>query len=457
VRFRVAFFLLLLAPATALAQSAEIQQTITDAAAKYNLPQNVLSDLIRGESSFNPNIGCNSSGACGIAQFIPGTAAQYGVNVNDATSSINGAANYLSDLRNQTGSLSTALTRYSGGCTPLAPCNAAYAQAFQDAQNAGLGNITVGDGSTLTGPAAPATTAAPAVPTGTSALSRPFQWAWDKIMTQAQDNTADVLGKVQQIAYIPLIPILALVGIVWGVRFWAGRMDYGDVLIALITMGIVAALVIPGSDWYSRWVNFVEGLPSYFASNIGTMDAAGPAGVFDSVWLAFWIKVAYVWNNSPWEKVLLTGLLLFFVVADIVLMLVSMFFTFLMANFILFILLATGPIFILGLLFPGTHGFFRFWIDLVVAILLYLLVLDVMLSFFITVMNQLIDSVGAGTTPWTDMLPNLLGAVIIFSVMGGVNAFLALQFGKINAVSSAAISKGWSNAGAGFRAAKAIT
>src|ERR1700747_1623689 len=116
---RLIFVLVFVAAAPASAQTiAEFQAIGQQAAAPYGVPGAVLQQLIQGESSWNANIGCNSSGACGIAQFIASTAARYGVDVNDPISSLYGAADYLSDLRAQDGSWVTALTGYSGGCTP---------------------------------------------------------------------------------------------------------------------------------------------------------------------------------------------------------------------------------------------------------------------------------------------------------------------------------------------------
>ena len=77
------------------------------------MPQPVLYHLLGAESSFNPNAGPSSAGARGIAQFIPSTAAKYGVDVNDATSSIGGAAHYLADLHGDKGSWTAALGAYS--------------------------------------------------------------------------------------------------------------------------------------------------------------------------------------------------------------------------------------------------------------------------------------------------------------------------------------------------------
>lgn len=234
-----------------------------------------------------------------------------------------------------------------------------------------------------------------------------------------------------------------------------------DFLRRVIIIAIVVAMIAPGNTYYRNWVEQTAiGLPGYFASQLGgTAGGAGnPAAVFDAVWMAFWVKVLNVWHASPWEKILLTGLLLAFVIVDIAVALGSIFFTFLAGNFLIYVLITVGPVFILALLFPATERFFRFWVDLVVAVLAYVLVLDIMLGFFTVVLNQLIDSVGGATTPWSDMLPGLIGAVIVFNVMMGVNAILALQIGRIHGATSSGMSRvqagATAAAAAGFRALK---
>jgi soluble lytic murein transglycosylase-like protein len=87
---------------------------INAAAATYGIDPNILAGLLYTESNFNPSA-ISSAGAQGIAQFMPATAAQYGVNTSDPTSSINGAAHYLSDLYNEFGSWPAALTAYNAG------------------------------------------------------------------------------------------------------------------------------------------------------------------------------------------------------------------------------------------------------------------------------------------------------------------------------------------------------
>lgn len=70
---------------------------IASASGKYSLPNGFLTNQLSAESGMNPNA-VSPKGATGIAQFMPGTAAQYGVNPNDPNSSIEGAAHYDSDL-----------------------------------------------------------------------------------------------------------------------------------------------------------------------------------------------------------------------------------------------------------------------------------------------------------------------------------------------------------------------
>jgi len=89
--------------------------TITEAAAQFDIPAPVLAGLIEAESSWNNNA-VSRAGARGLAQFMPGTAAQFGVDVTDPTSSIFGAAEYLRHLMDNYGfDLRTAIYAYNAG------------------------------------------------------------------------------------------------------------------------------------------------------------------------------------------------------------------------------------------------------------------------------------------------------------------------------------------------------
>lgn len=85
---------------------------IQSAAQQYGVPPALLAWQINQESSGNANAYNAQSGAAGIAQFIPSTAAQFGINPYDPTQAIPAAAQYDAQLYQQTGSWQGALTRY---------------------------------------------------------------------------------------------------------------------------------------------------------------------------------------------------------------------------------------------------------------------------------------------------------------------------------------------------------
>ncbi|HRM22927.1 MAG TPA: lytic transglycosylase domain-containing protein, partial [Neisseria sp.] len=67
------------------------------------------------ESRGNPGA-VSPVGARGLFQFMPDTAKRFGVNVNDARSSAEGAAKYLQILlKRYSGDLNKALTAYHSG------------------------------------------------------------------------------------------------------------------------------------------------------------------------------------------------------------------------------------------------------------------------------------------------------------------------------------------------------
>jgi len=93
---------------------ANLMAIISSAADKYGIPTSVLSALLKQESGFNLKAKSPVGGE-GIAQFMPATAKQYGVDPWDATSSINGAAKYLANMMKQYNDMNKALAAYNAG------------------------------------------------------------------------------------------------------------------------------------------------------------------------------------------------------------------------------------------------------------------------------------------------------------------------------------------------------
>lgn len=92
---------------------------IRAAEVKYSLPDSLLARVLYQESRFRQDIitGAtkSSAGAVGIAQFMPATARDLGIDPLNTDQSIDGAGRYLRQLFNQTGSWDRALAAYNWG------------------------------------------------------------------------------------------------------------------------------------------------------------------------------------------------------------------------------------------------------------------------------------------------------------------------------------------------------
>jgi soluble lytic murein transglycosylase-like protein len=97
-------------------QSGAYEPLIAQAAARYGLDPAILHGLIQQESGFDP-AARSSSGALGLTQLMPGTAASLGVaEPLDPAQSIDGGAHYLSEqLQRFGGNIADALAAYNAG------------------------------------------------------------------------------------------------------------------------------------------------------------------------------------------------------------------------------------------------------------------------------------------------------------------------------------------------------
>lgn len=92
------------------------EHLVSQAADKYKVPQDMFFRLLKTENDIgNPKAVNPSSGALGLAQFMPATAAEMGVNPKDPHSSIYGAAKYLRALYREFGSWEDAVRAYNWG------------------------------------------------------------------------------------------------------------------------------------------------------------------------------------------------------------------------------------------------------------------------------------------------------------------------------------------------------
>jgi hypothetical protein len=96
---------------------------LLQAASRWNVSAALLAAQLMAESNFNP-FAESSAGARGIAQFIPSTAAAYGLrNPFDPAAAIEAQAHLMSDLIHQLGSPQLALAAYNAGPAPVEACH----------------------------------------------------------------------------------------------------------------------------------------------------------------------------------------------------------------------------------------------------------------------------------------------------------------------------------------------
>lgn len=85
----------------------------------YGIPESLLARMAYEESRFRPDIIAGETkspaGAVGMMQFMPATAAEWGVEPTNPQSSINGAAAYLRWLYDKLGSWANAVAAYNWG------------------------------------------------------------------------------------------------------------------------------------------------------------------------------------------------------------------------------------------------------------------------------------------------------------------------------------------------------
>lgn len=98
---------------------AQYADMIAQAEARHGIPADMLARLLYQESRYRADIISGKTrspvGALGIAQFMPATAAEMGINPLDPAQAIDGAARYLARLFSIFGNWSEALAAYNWG------------------------------------------------------------------------------------------------------------------------------------------------------------------------------------------------------------------------------------------------------------------------------------------------------------------------------------------------------
>ncbi len=90
-----------------------------EAARRYGVPEDLFLSLIQQESNFDPSV-VSSAGAIGLAQLMPDTAKELGVNPHNVEENLAGGARYLNQMLGRFPDVSLALAAYNAGPTRVA-------------------------------------------------------------------------------------------------------------------------------------------------------------------------------------------------------------------------------------------------------------------------------------------------------------------------------------------------
>ena len=102
---------------------AQYRAILLRAASHWNVSATLLAAQLMAESNFDPYAG-SPAGAQGIAQFMPSTAAAYGLaNPYDPDEAIDAQGHLMSDLLRQFGDPALALAAYNAGPAPVEACD----------------------------------------------------------------------------------------------------------------------------------------------------------------------------------------------------------------------------------------------------------------------------------------------------------------------------------------------
>lgn len=101
---------------------ARFREPVLRSAAHWGVPPALMAGQLMAESGFDPTAG-SPAGAQGIAQFMPSTAAAYGLaDPYDPVAAIDAEAHLMADLLRQFGSPELALAAYNAGPAPVEAC-----------------------------------------------------------------------------------------------------------------------------------------------------------------------------------------------------------------------------------------------------------------------------------------------------------------------------------------------
>lgn len=253
-----------------------------------------------------------------------------------------------------------------------------------------------------------------------------FQYIYQAYSDGISSGISSVVSKTLSAAQLPLNAMLVIFVAVLGYATLTGRMNYGDGVNRIIRMAFVV-LFVTSASVYSQYVVslFTTGLPSFFAQHIaGASVGTNPGGSFDAIMTAMWIKATKVWESAPWGfKAIYDGLLIVLALGIVGCALVLMFAVFLVVQTLIGVVVAVGPLVILGYLFDYTKKIVDGWIDVLVTLSIVTLGVDVVLELLLKAITTALDGLTLSGSA-NNQLAQLLGVSLVVLVLSAAVVIL---------------------------------
>ncbi len=269
---------------------------------------------------------------------------------------------------------------------------------------------------------------------------RIFRFVGDSLASKADtyshaaaSNLAEALGPLA-------ISGVTLFIAVYGALVIAGKIQqpFQDFMVKAVKIILVAAVALNAGNYVSYVADAVGGLESFLVTALKIPGStSGTTNTYEQLDISLGAALDLV--NKCQEKIdrlniftefasylgyslaggcILIGTVLFFVVGGA---------TIIVTKFMLAIVIAVGPIFVLALMFPATAGFFDRWLAQAITYVLTIVLVAVVMTMGISIFSELI-----GKTNITDGSPLFAGVQVLF-----VSLILAYVLYQVSSMASA--------------------
>jgi type IV secretion system protein VirB6 len=253
-----------------------------------------------------------------------------------------------------------------------------------------------------------------------------FQYIYQAYSDGIASGISSVVSKVLSSAQLPLHAMLVIFVAILGYATLTGRMAYGDGVNRIVRMSFVVLLVSSASIYGEYVVSFfTTGLPDFFAQHIaGAPPGTNPGASFDTIMVKMWLNATAVWEKAPWDfKAIYDGILIVLSLGIVACALVLMFAVFLVVQTLLGVVVAVGPLVILGYLFDYTKKIVDGWIDVLVTLSVVTLGVDIVLELLLKAITTALNDLTL-TGSSDNQLQELLGISLVVLVLSAAVVIL---------------------------------